>query len=67
MTPVYSSGFEPNPLDALDVLAFVFCSPRVFVPSGDPSEIDAVAALIQPAKEEAIRRWQAAQTEKMVS
>ena len=67
MTPVYSSGFEPNPLDAVDVLAFVLCAPEVFVPGGDQTEMDAVAALIQPAKEEAIRRWQEAQTNKMVS
>jgi hypothetical protein len=67
MIPVYSSGFEPNPHDALDVLAFVLCSPQVFVPGGDQAEMDAIAELIQPAKEEAIRRWQEAQTNKMVS
>ncbi len=67
MTPVYSSGFEPDPLDTVDVLAFVLCSPEVFVPGGDQTEIDAVIALIQPAKEEAIRRWQEARINKMVS
>ena len=67
MVPVYSSGFEPNPFDTVDVLAFVLCSPQVFVPGGDQSEMDAVAALIQPAKEEAIRRWQEAKINKMVS
>ena len=35
MTPVYSSGFQPNPLDTIDVLAFVLCSPNAFVPGGD--------------------------------
>lgn len=67
MTPVYSSGFEPNPFDTVDVLAFVLCSPEVFVPGGDQAEMDAVAELIQPAKEEAIRRWQEARINKMVS
>ena len=67
MTPVYSSGFEPNPFDTVDVLAFVLCSPEVFVPGGDQAEIDAVADLIGPAKENAIRRWQEARANKMVS
>ncbi len=62
MTPVYSSGFQPNPLDTIDVLAFVLCSPQVFVPGGDPDDMAAVIELIQPAKEAAIRRWQEAQT-----
>lgn len=61
MTPVYSSGFQPNPLDTRDVLAFVLCSPQVFVPGGDAEEIAAVMDLIAPAKEAAIKRWQEAQ------
>ncbi len=60
MTPVYSSGFQPNPLDTRDVLAFVLCSPKVFVPGGDAEEIAAVLDLIAPAKEAAIKRWQEA-------
>lgn len=67
MTPVYSSGFQPNPLDTIDVLAFVLCSPNAFVPGGDKSDMAAVVELIQPAKEEAIRRWQEARNQKMVS
>lgn len=67
MTPVYSSGFEPNPFDTIDVLAFVLCSPQVFVPGGDQDEMDAVANLIAPAKEAAIRRWQEARVNKMIS
>jgi hypothetical protein len=67
MTPVYSSGFQPNPLDTIDVLAFVLCSPNAFVPGGDEADMAAVAELIQPAKEEAIRRWQEARNQKMVS
>ena len=66
MTAVYSSGFEPNPLDTIDVLAFVFCSPQVFVPGGDESEMQAVAELIQPAKEAAIRRWHEARVSRMI-
>jgi len=67
MTPVYSSGFQPNPLDTIDVLAFVLCSPHAFVPGGSDEDMAAVTELIQPAKEEAIRRWQEARNEKMVS
>ena len=67
MTPVYSSGFQPDPLDTVDVLAFVLCSPNAFVPGGDESDMQAVVELIQPAKEEAIRRWQEARNEKKVS
>lgn len=67
MTPVYSSGFEPDPFDTIDVLAFVLCSPQAFVPGGDAAEMEAVAQLIQPAKEEAIRRWQEARAFKPFS
>lgn len=67
MTPVYSSGFQPDPLDTVDVLAFVLCSPNAFVPGGDESDMEAVVQLIQPAKEEAIRRWQEARNLKSVS
>jgi len=67
MTPVYSSGFQPNPLDTLDVLAFVLCAPGAFVPGGNPQEMAEVEKLIQPAKAEAIRRWQEARDEKKVS
>ena len=58
MESIYSSGIEPDPHDALDVLAFVLCPMRVF--SGGTSnreELEAIAALITPAKVEAIRRW----------
>ena len=57
MGEVYSSGFSPNPSDARDVLAFVFCPLQAFAPGGDAEEIQAVAELIGPAKEEAVRRW----------
>lgn len=60
MSQVYSSGFEPNPHDARDVLAFVLCPVGVFAPAGDQAELDAVAEMIAPAKEEAIRRWREA-------
>ena len=61
MTAVYSSGFEPNPMDASSVLAFVLCSPGTFVPGSDERDREAVVEMIQPAKEEAIRRWKEAQ------
>lgn len=60
MGHVYSSGFVPDPNDAVDVLAFVLCPLEAFAPGGDPDEIAAVAEMIAPAKEEAVRRWQEA-------
>jgi hypothetical protein len=59
-TPIYSSGFEPDPRDALDVLAFVLCPSAVFAPTGSDAERAAIAELLGPAKQEAIRRWQEA-------
>ena len=67
MSDVYSSNFEPDPCDARDVLAFVLCPPQAFVPCGDEDEMEAVAELIQPAKEEAIRRWHEARLNRFVS
>jgi hypothetical protein len=60
MGHVYSSGFVPDPSDAVDVLAFVLCPLEAFAPGGDADEIAAVAEMIAPAKEEAVRRWQEA-------
>lgn len=57
MSSVYSSGYEPDPHDPVDVLAFVLCPLSVFAPSGDAEEVQAVAELIGPAKAEAVRRW----------
>jgi hypothetical protein len=60
MTPVYSSGFTPDPFDARDVLAFILCPLEAFAPRADAVEREAVAEMIGPAKEEALRRWQEA-------
>lgn len=60
MIEVYSSGYEPDPDSARDVLAFVLCPLAAFAPAGDADEMEAVAAMMAPAKEEAIRRWQEA-------
>ena len=57
MSSVFSTGFEPDPSDPLDVLAFVLCPLAVFAPDGDPDELAAIAELIGPAKAEAVRRW----------
>jgi len=60
VTPVsciYSTDLSPDPYDALDVLAFVLCPVRAFVPTGDAAELAAAAEMIGPAKVEAIRRW----------
>lgn len=60
MSALFSSEFGPDPHDALDVLAFVLCPLSAFAPGADADEIAAVAEMITPAKEEAIRRWQEA-------
>ena len=57
MVPVYSSEIAPDPHDARDVLAFLFCPPGAFAPVSGQEEIDAVAELMAPAKAEAARRW----------
>ena len=67
MGTVYSSGFEPNPYDALDVLAFVLCPVRAFAMSGDAAEIAAVEQLIGPAKAEAVKRWHDAFVERKLN
>jgi len=57
MSDVYSSDFAPNPDSAVDVLAFILCPLSAFAPTGDADELEAVADLIGPIKEEAVRRW----------
>jgi hypothetical protein len=60
MSAIYSSGFEPDPTDAVGVLAFVLCPIEVFSPDGDAEEREAVAEMMGPVKAEAIRRWREA-------
>lgn len=60
MSAIYSSGFEPDPRDALDVLAFLLCPIEAFAPAGTEAERAAIAEMLGPAKEEAVRRWQEA-------
>jgi hypothetical protein len=60
MSALFSSRFQPDPHSARDVLAFVLCPLAAFAPGADPEEIAAVAEMIAPAKEEAIRRWREA-------
>lgn len=52
---VYTTSFEPDPGDALAVLAFVLTPIDAFARS--PEERAAVAAEILPAKRAAIARW----------
>jgi hypothetical protein len=54
----------PDPEDAVDVLAFVFCPPAAFAPGGDDDELRAVQAILAPMKEEAVRRWAALAAER---
>lgn len=54
---LYSSSYQPDPRSALDVLAFVLTPIAAF--AADPSEHDAVAAVLGAAKSEAIARWHA--------
>jgi len=57
MSAIYSSGIEPDPQSARDVLAFVLCPVTVFAPAGSEEERAAIAEMLSPAKEEAIRKW----------
>ena len=54
---VYSSAYAPDPNNARDVLAFVLTPVEAFVPTSDPDEREAVAALLGSAKLEAVKRW----------
>lgn len=61
MSSVFSSGFNPDPTDPVDVLAFVLCPVALFAPGASEAEIEAVTELMAPAKAEAIQRWVEAQ------
>jgi len=52
---VYTTPFEPDLSRALDVLAFVLTPVEAF--SSCPDEHEAIAAVLEPAKREAIARW----------
>jgi len=52
---MFSSDFQPNPRNALDVLAFVLTPIGAF--ATDPDELEAVAEILGAAKSEAIERW----------
>ena len=54
---IYTSNHEPDPYDAVDVLAFVLCPLTVFAPTGDADELEVAKDLIGPAKEEAVERF----------
>ena len=53
---LFSSTYQPNPRNALDVLAFVLTPVGAFASS--PDEIEAVTAILSAAKCEAIERWE---------
>jgi hypothetical protein len=53
---LFSSTYQPNPRNALDVLAFVLTPVGAF--ASGPEEIEAVTAILGAAKSEAIERWQ---------
>lgn len=53
---LFSSTYQPDPRSALDVLAFVLTPVDAF--ASGPDEIEAVAAILELAKHEAIERWQ---------
>ena len=57
MIPLFSAEIAPDPFDARDVLAFVFCPPGALVPVTCEDELAAVAELLAPAKALAVRRW----------
>ena len=58
---LYSSTYQPDPRNALDVLAFVLTPVEAF--ASDPDELEAVAELLGAAKCEAIERWQSLRSE----
>lgn len=53
---LFSSTYQPNPCNALDVLAFVLTPAGAF--ASGPDELEAVALILEAAKSEAIERWQ---------
>ncbi|HEX7844013.1 MAG TPA: hypothetical protein VF469_41345 [Kofleriaceae bacterium] len=53
---LFSSRYQPNPGNALDVLAFVLTPVDAF--ASGPDELEAVSAILEAAKCEAIERWQ---------
>ena len=57
---LFSSTYQPNPRNALDVLAFVLTPAGAF--ASGPDEIEAVSAILDAAKCEAIARWQSLRT-----
>jgi len=58
---LFSSTYQPNPRNALDVLAFVLTPVAAFTSS--PDEIEAVTAILGAAKCEAIERWESLRSE----
>ena len=58
---LFSSTYQPNPRNALDVLAFVLTPAGAF--ASGPEEIEAVSAILEAAKTEAIERWQSLHTQ----
>jgi len=57
---LFSSTYQPNPRNALDVLAFVLTPVGAF--ASGPEEIEAVSVILEAAKTEAIERWQSLRT-----
>ncbi|HEX3760530.1 MAG TPA: hypothetical protein VHW23_17570 [Kofleriaceae bacterium] len=53
---LFSSTYQPNPRNALDVLAFVLTPAGAF--AAGPDELEAVSMILEAAKTEAIERWQ---------
>ena len=53
---LFSTSFQPDPRNALDVLAFVLTPVGAF--ASGPDEIEAVTVILGAAKCEAIERWQ---------
>jgi hypothetical protein len=62
---MFSSSFQPNPRNALDVLAFVLTPIGAF--ASDPDELEAVAEILGAAKCEAIERWQSLRSQALRS
>ncbi len=54
---IYSSSFAPDPRSARDVLAFMLTPVEAFATPANEEEFEAVTALLESAKTQALKRW----------
>lgn len=54
---IYSSSYAPDPRSARDVLAFMLTPVEAFATPANEEEFEAVSALLDSAKTQALKRW----------